>query len=90
MFVNFKFRFANKSSGDEVEVVVEGVLVGVEEVEVVVIVDADFAFKTLNLSGFIQFCKLGLKIKITMKMSRKIFFMLCLAVFSLTNLVVSE
>ena len=89
MFVNFKFRFANKSSGDEVEVV-EGVLVGLEEVEVVVIVDADFAFKTLNLSGFIQFGKLGLKIKIMMKISRKIFFMVLLAVFSLTDLVVSE
>ena len=36
MFANFKFRLVNKSSGDEVEEVLQGVLVVVEEVEVVV------------------------------------------------------
>ena len=65
MFANFKFRFVNKSSCDEVEEVLEGVLVGVEEDEVVA---EGVAFKTLNSSGFIQFGKLGLKIKTAMKM----------------------
>ena len=34
------------------------------------VVDAEFAFKTLKSSGFIQFGKLGVKIKTVMKIQK--------------------